>query len=473
MIRAFLPGAAVTAALSLAGCATVDADRDVGEAAGLASSVAGSKPRLLRTEQDRAEARAQVDSLLGDPLGVDDAVRIAVSHGAALQATLFDGAARSAAAAQAARLPNPVFTFERLVRRDEHGRDLDIGRMLAFSVFDILLLPQRLRAAGYQQQQVRLRAAGDIVQAAADARQAWVRAVAARQSAVYAQQVKDAADASAELARRMQEVGNFSKLQRAREQAFYAEAVAQLARAEQAERASREALVRTLGLDAAQAARVRLPDRLPDLPAAPEDESALARTALDQRIDVRMARADLEYIARQQGLTRIRSFVDGLHVAAVRNSETGQPPQKGFEVELPLPIFDFGDARRAEAEAQYMAALNRAALVGSHATSQLREVYGAYRTTYDIARHYRGEIVPLRKAIADEMLLKYNGMLIGVFELLADSREQIGSIIQAIEAERDFWMADAALRASLVGRPLGSAAMEIRAAPSAPAGGGH
>ena len=89
-----------------------------------------------------------------------------------------------------------------------------------------------------------------MIQAAADARQAWVRAVAAQQSAGYAEQVKGAADASAELARRMQAAGNFSRLQSAREQAFYADAVAELARAQQAARAAREALVRTLGLDA-------------------------------------------------------------------------------------------------------------------------------------------------------------------------------------------------------------------------------
>jgi outer membrane protein TolC len=254
---------------------------------------------------------------------------------------------------------------------------------------------------------------------------------------------------------------------------FYSEAVAQLARAQQAARAAREALVRTLGLDADQAARLMLPARLPDLPAAPQDEAALARTALDQRIDVRMARADLDYLAEQQGLTRITSYVDGLHVAGVYNSETGLAPQKGYEIEMPLPIFDFGDARRAQAEATYMAALNRAALVGSHATSQLRETYGAYRTAYDLARHYRDEIVPLRRSIAEEMLLKYNGMLIGVFELLADSREQIGSVMQAIEAERDFWLADAALRSALVGRPLGGAAMEMKVAAPAAASGGH
>jgi len=459
--------------LLLAACAPLQHERNLEDAAGMAREVAGVTPRLIVTDEERAKARADTDALLANPLSVDDAVRIAVVQGAPLQATLFDGAARSAAATQSARPRNPVFTFERLARSDGHGTELDIGRSLAFSIVDLLLLPRRLRTADFQQQQLRLRAAGDIVQAAAEARQSWVRAVAAQQSAVYAQQVKDAADASAELARRMQAVGNFSKLQRSREQVFYAESVAQLARAQQATRATREALVRTLGLDAEQAARLRLPERLPDLPAAPQDEGTLARTALDQRIDVRMARADLEYLAEQQGLTRITSYVDGLHVAGVYNSETGLPAQKGYEIEMPLPLFDFGDARRVQAEATYMAALSRAALVGVHATSQLRETYGAYRTTYEIARHYRDEIVPLRKSIADEMLLKYNGMLIGVFELLADSREQVGSVIQAIDAQRDFWLADAALRASLVGRPLGGVAMEMKTAPATPAAGGH
>lgn len=463
----------MAAAGLLAGCASLQIERNVADAGDLARDVAGTEPRLLRTESDRGAARAEVNRLLADPLGADGAVRIAVAHGASLQAALFDNAARSAAATQSARLPNPLFTFTWLERRgDVHGHELDIERALAFSVLDLLLLPARLRAVDYQQQQLRLRTAGDIVQAAVEARQAWVRAVAAQQAATYARQVKDSADASAELARRMQAVGNFSRLQRAREQAFYADAVTQLARAQQAALAAREALVRTLGLDAGQAARLRLPERLPDLPEAPRDEFVMARIALEERLDVRMARADLEYLARQQGLTRITSFVNGLELSGLRTSETGQPPQKGYEIEMPLPVFDFGDARRAQAEATYMAALNRAALVGSHATSQVRETYGAYRMAYDVARHYRDEVVPLRKSIADEMLLKYNGMLIGVFELLAETRAQIATVTQAIDAEREFWIAEAALRASVIGRPLGGPVMEIRTTPAPAAGGG-
>ena len=75
------------------------------------------------------------------------------------------------------------------------------------------------------------------------------------------------------------------------------------------------------------------------------------------------------------------------------------------------------------------------------------------RERYELARHYRDEIVPLRQAMADENVLRYNGMLIGVFELLAEARDQISSVSNAINAQQQFWLADAALSASVMGKP--------------------
>ncbi|AKJ27142.1 TolC family protein [Caldimonas brevitalea] len=461
--------AAVTAALLLAGCASTAIDQNFQGVQRLTQDRLGAEVKWLSSDEARRQAQADVDATLAQPLTADAAVRLALAHSPALQAALFEGAAASAGATQSARLPNPIFTFERLVRREGGETELDIGRMLGISVFDFLLLPARQRRADFQQQQIQLRLASDVVQSAIAARQNWVRAVAAQQSLQYFEQVKQTADASAELARRMQSVGNFNRLQRAREQAFAADAVAQLARARHVAQSSREALVRSLGLNEAQARRLTLPDRLPDLPKLPKQEADIAQQALDQRLDVRLARADLEFTARDQGLSRVTSFVNGLHVAAVRNSETGEPPQKGYELELPLPMFDFGDASRARSQATYMAALNRTAQIGVEASSQVREHYAAYRTTYDVAKHYLEEVVPLRKTIADENLLRYNGMLIGVFELLADAREQVGSVVQAIEALRDFWLADAALQAALIGTPTGAVSMQ--AAPAASGGG--
>ena len=62
-------------------------------------------------------------------------------------------------------------------------------------------------------------------------------------------------------------------------------------------------------------------------------------------------------------------------------------------------------------------------------------------------------MVPLAKRISDENLLRYNGMLIGVFELLADTRTQIATVNAAIGAQRDFWLANADLDMAMVGKP--------------------
>jgi outer membrane protein TolC len=430
--------AAVAAAIALAGCASTAVDRNFDDVQQLSRERLGTDVKWLTSDDARRQAETEVDALLAKPLGSDDAVRVALAYSPALQSLLYEAAEGGA-------------------------RELEITRSLSFSVLDLLLLPARLRLADYQQQAARLTLASNVVQAASDARQAWVSAVAAQQSLQYAQQVKATADASAEIARRMQAVGNFSKLQRAREQAFAADAVAQLARAGQAARSTREVLVRSLGLNERQAGALKLPERLPDLPSAPRDEGTVAKTAMAQRIDVRMARANLDFIAREQGLTNVTSFVNGLELGVKEDKQTGLAPQRGYDLSVPLPIFDFGDATRSRSQATYMAAVNRTAQLTVEASSRVREDYGAYRTAYDIARHYRDEIVPLRKTIAEENILRYNGMLIGVFELLADSREQITSVMQAIEAQRGFWLADAALQTSLIGRPMNTMSMTSEA----------
>ena len=109
-----------------------------------------------------------------------------------------------------------------------------------------------------------------------------------------------------------------------------------------------------------------------------------------------------------------------------------------------------------------------------NARSQVRERYQGYRVAYDIAKHYRDEVVPTRKRIADENLLRYNGMLIGVFDLLSDARSQIASVNSYIEALSDFWLAESDLQMAMIGTPSGaSVAGSARAAITTQAGGGH
>lgn len=278
--------------------------------------------------------------------------------------------------------------------------------------------------------------------------------------------VKQAAEAGAKLARRMAQVGNFSKLRQAREQAFYADAALNLARAEQSTVAARERLARVLGV--AERSQIKLPDRLPDLPKEPNELGGIEQQALDQRLDLQAIRLETEALAKNLGLTQATRLINVLEVgpARVLEGERNSGYKRGYEISFELPIFDWGGAKVAKAESIYMQAIERAAEVTINVRSEVREAYHAYRTNYDIARHYRDEIVPLNKRISDESMLRYNGMLIGVFDLLADARSQIGSVNSYIETLRDFWIAQGDLEMSLIGKPSLNAATRASIAAS-------
>ena len=441
-----LTALAVLAALT--GCASFSPDGGFTPVAQTARDRLGKDLRWSRSDADQALIDQRVDELLARPLSADDAVQVALLNNRGLQAGLQDLGISEAELVQAGRLANPGFSFSRLRR----GGELELERGLHLSLARLIAMPMIRAAEAARLQATQAQVTMNMLSLAAETRKAWVAALAAQETLRYRRQVLQAAEASAELARRMAQVGNFSKLQRAREQGFHADAALNLARAEQARHSTRERLIRLLGLWGAQT-QFQLPERLPDLPPELADRPDIERVALAQRLDVQGARLAVEQTARNLGLTKTTRFVNVLELGLVRNGSSEAPTQRGWEVTVELPLFDWGSARAARAEGIYLQALHRAAETAVNARSEVREAYGAWRSAYDIARHHQDEIVPLRKQIADENLLRYNGMLIGVFELLADARLQITSVNAAIEARRDFWLAQADLDMALIGRP--------------------
>jgi len=457
-------------ALALAGCANFSADGGFGPVQEMTRERTGQAPRLTRTPEDVQAVRTRVSELLAAPLGAASAVELALLNNPGLQASFRDLGIAEADLVQAGRMRNPVFHFMN-IRSPEA---FEIERALMFDLLGLLTMPQRVAVQKTRFEQAQLEAASQAVAVAAEARRAWTAAVASRELTVYAAQVKDAADASAELARRMAQTGNFSRLAQMREQTFYADATAGLARARHQATADRERLVRVLGLWGADTG-FRLPDRLPELPKAPAEPRDAEQRALAQRLDVQAARRASAALAESLGLTRVTRLVDGLALGYANASEHGEPRKDGYELSFELPLFDWGTARVARAESQYMQSLERAAQTAIEARSQVRERYSGYRTAYDLARHYRDEVVPLARRISEENLLRYNGMLIGTFELLADAREQVRSVTGAVEALRDFWLADADLQQVLTAGPPGaSTVLRTDAAPArASAAPGH
>jgi outer membrane protein, multidrug efflux system len=459
-------------ALGLAGCASLSPDGNTSDINQLVSGkTAGTTAQVATT--DNAAAREAVAKLLAQPLSAESAVRIALLNNPGLHASMATLGISDAERVQAGRLPNPHFSIGRFIE----GDTVEIERTLRFNIMGLIALPWRAKWQNQQHELAKLQAAQEVVKLAADTCKAWVNAVAAQQTAAYMADAKLAAEAGGELARRMARVGNWSRLDQAREQVFLADATTQLAKAQQAALSEREKLIRLMGLWGTQT-EFKLVERLPDLPKQAQDMTNIEERALRERLDVRSSMAQAGYVADSLGLVKVSGFINALDVGYTRNTTfnnaTGdRETKKGWELELPIPIFDWGGASNARAQGTYMQSVARVRQTAVNARSEAREAYHGYRTAYDVAVHYRDEVVPLRKFISNEVFLRYNGMLLSVFDLLGDMRTQIMAVNGAIEAQRDFWLAEADLQTTLTGTSPGALGGMKAAASGGEAKAGH
>jgi outer membrane protein TolC len=245
-----------------------------------------------------------------------------------------------------------------------------------------------------------------------------------------------------------------NKLDQAREQSFSVELQTQLVAARQEAARAREVLIRTLGLSGNDL-RFRLPETLPALPRQIRSLPTVEVEAIRRRLDLQIARIEVDVLAKSYGLTKATRFINLLEVAGVsrtqRDASVTHGTGGGAEVEFQVPIFDFGEVRVREAGEAYVGAVNRLTEKAINARSEAREAYAAYRSSYDIARRYRDQVLPLREVITEETMLRYGAMQIDVFGLLAEARQRLAVNVAAINAQRDFWLASANLGAAIAG----------------------
>ena len=325
--------------------------------------------------------------------------------------------------------------------------------------------------------QAQLRAALETLRVAAEVRRAWFRAVAANDLVGLLTDAKATAESTAQLAKQLGETGSMNKLDQAREQVFYAEVTADLAGARQESASARERLARLMGLWD-EGLHFRLPGRLPELPRRPLTQPGIEVDAVSHRVDLQIARMELVALAKALNLAEATRFVTLLDLAGIgkRTTEPEAPPlrERGFDVAFQIPIFDGGEVRVRQAAETYNHAFNRLTEKAVNVRSEARDAYRVYRSTYDIASHFQREILPLRKIITEEMQLRFSSMQIDVFALLVEARQRIASLRAAIDARREFFLAQSDLKAAVIGGETGARVATGTSVTAAPAsGGGH
>lgn len=490
-ILTFKLGAKLATALCLpfllGGCVTAAqyASRDAGftNVSARTSEATGKQAVWVQNRAEAQATQARVKSLMaaGKSLDVETAVQVALLNNKGLQAAYADLGESAATAWQSTMLVNPRVGIGLTGIGTPGLRAYQaIEGVVVTNILALATLKKNVEIADTGFRKAQLGAALKTLQLAADTRRAWITAVASWENVGQLAQAQTAADAASELAVKLGEAGSLNKEGQAREQVFYAELTGQIARARLEARLAKEELTRLMGLWGADI-EYTVPNRLPPLPKALTKRDMIEAEALQRRVDLQMAKLDLEATARSFKLTEATRYVTDLEIRSgfetereLEDGEIHKQTTGNAELEFVIPIFDSGQARMRESELAYMRAANLLAEKAVNVRSEARSAYQAYRSNYDIARHYRNSVVPLRTKIEEQSLLTYNGMITNTFELLADSREKVNSSLLAINAKRDFWLAEASLAPAIYGGGTGAAAgAETEVAAAGGGGGGH
>lgn len=475
-----MKGVALAAtAVALSGCVSTEqvafySARDAGfltVKSETAAATKGKQPVWIQNSEQALENSGRVHTLVHKKtISADTAVQVALLNNRGLQAAYTNLGMSAAEAWQQTKLENPTVSIGLLgIGAPEVGLLRAIEGMVAKNILALATQERRVDIADTRFRQAQIVAVGETLRLAAETRRAWINAVSAFETVAYLNQAKTAADAASELAQKLGESGAMPKAGQAREHAFYAELTGQIAEARLAARLAKEDLARLMGLWGEEV-DFFVPDYLPSLPRRPSARPSIEVEALKNRVDLRIARLELEAVAKSYGLTEATRYVTDLELIAgleaEREIETEYELVGGaleetktrktvvtpnLEIEFVIPLFDSGKARLRKAELAYMQAANLLAEKAVNIRSEARSAYTAYRSTHDIARHYRNAVVPLRTKIEEESLLTYNGMITNTFELLADTRAKIGTLLLSVNAKKQFWIADANLAAAIYG----------------------
>ncbi|NNU47678.1 TolC family protein [Rhizobium sp. WYCCWR 11279] len=480
--------AALAFPLALSGCVT-GADYSRKEAgftsvANKTATVTAKETVWIQNQSQARSAAAQVKSLLArtKPLDVETAVQIALLNNKGLQAAYADLGDSAADAWQSTMFINPAVSIGTTgIGTPELQAFKTIEGMITTNILALATKNRDMAIADTRFRQAQLIAAVKTLQVAADTRRAWIGAVASWENVGQLQHAQATADAASELAEKLGETGAMAKGAQAREHVFVAELAGETAKARLSARLAKEELTRLMGLWGSDL-DYQVPNSLPPLPKSVVRRDTIESEALRNHIDLQIAKLDLEATARSYGLAEATRYVTDLEILTgfetereIEDDETKTRTTGQVELEFAIPIFDTGKARMRKSELAYMRAANLLAEKAVNVRSEARSAYEAYRSNYDIARHYRNNVVPLRTKVEEESLLTYNGMISNTFELLTDTRDKINSTLLSVNAKRDFWLAEANLAPAIYGggATKASAEAEVVAASESGGDGGH
>ena len=420
--------------LLIAGCAQVPKEAGFNDVKDLVGQRVNYNIQWNQQTEADLEVEKAIEELLKEELTPEASVQVALLNNPSLQAIYEELGITQAYVVEAGLLENPViFGQARFPNRSEESANYEFG--ITQNFLNILMQPARKKLSAIRFEQVKLQVADEVIRMIAEVRKSYFSVLGAKQIRDLRDEITLAAGNSFELAQRLHSAGNISDLELATENAHFEQSRLDLANSETALLDAREQLTRLMGLWGSQT-NWRLPEQLPDIPAAEIPLENLESMAIENRLDMAAERKAVEALAQALGITIDWRWVGQIEVGVSRERETDRTWVTGPSLAIELPIFNQRQADIARLEAQLRRSQKRLTAQAIEIRSEVRSLRNRLIMQRNMMDNYRRTVLPLREQIVDLTLKNYNYMLTGAFDLLMAKQQEFEAYQKYLEAIR-------------------------------------
>jgi len=450
MKRSTLITAAMALSVVLTACVTTPAsvDRTTVSAAVVQASIGA--PRLPTAGESYLDA-----SWFNDPLTVDRSVQTALLNNPRVRAELARLDTAQAEHVQAGLLRNPMASLMAL--RPEGGGRFELDYSLMQSLFDLMTRSRRIDVADAAQRRVEAEVIGQLIAIAQDTQAAYYETLIA-EAKVQVQREQWAIDNQGlRLLQRQASQGAVSAAATLEQQAIASMRAHELQTAEATLAQARAVLAQQLGLSST--VPLVLPDSLPTFAFPGLDAPALQALAATHRPELQAAAATVDQARAEQRLQTggLRATEPALGPAGIR--ESGGLALEGLSIQMALPIFDTGRARRDLAAAQIAQAEFTEEALRRQVPLEVERAMATLMAAHIAVGHADHHLYQQQQL---ERLAQqaYDQGISDRPRYLRASRARLDSVMEQLDAQQARWAALVALE-----RATGSAALAITAPP--------
>lgn len=427
------------------GCTRVPQADDC-QVASLVNNKIDKEVHWNRSEDE--QIRCTVEKLLQQELNIDSAVQIALLNNPNIQAIFEDIGIAQADLVEAGLFQNPI--FDAYIRfPDHHSLHLNTAFSVSQNFLDIFLISLRKKVADVELEQAYLRVAHAVLNLSFDVQETFYKLQAEQTKQNYLMSLTQATEAVNQLAAAQSQQGNINDIELQRRLNEYLESKVALTQSQVEIIHLRERMNKLLGLSSSKLCWC-IVDDLPELPEKEIPAAYLETVALSERLDLEIARWEVEKLARMLGL---KSWWTYTNAAAGISTEH---EAEGFQETGPafsgaIPIFNYGQADRARLYAMRRQSLEREKALEIEVLSEVRSARDRLVVNRHLVLTYQKELLPLQEQIISTSQRFYNAMALSVYKLLETKRQEIQMQINYKITLRDYWISRVQLDRALGG----------------------